>query len=392
VTIRQRATLTLTFALTAAATPAVGAPDAATLFRNADFAAAAAAYQALLRSNPEDAAALTGLGAIRLYQNDLAAAEPLLRAAFAADPSNERAMRLLTELQRRRAEAARRSTVAGGETEVAFIVSDPLPVVRVVANGQAANFVVDTGGDVDLEPDFATRVGVRTEDAGQGMFAGGKRAPERKGMLASLSVGAATADDVPVHVLPSHSAILFPSVRIDGIIGTTYFERFLVTMDFPHQRLIVRQRSSEASRRFQSEAKASGAAIVPCLLVGDHLVVATAQVNDAPPGPFLFDSGLAGGGLMPSSELVKAAGIKLDEAHAGTGFGGGGAVTAIPFVAQRVAVGTAAVENVRGIYTPEGSTFAVFPFTVWGAVSNEFLRHFAYTVDFDAMTIVLASR
>jgi len=388
-TTRQRAALALSVVLAAAA-PAPGAPDAGALFRNGDFAGAAAAYQASLNANPKDGAALVGLGAIRLYQNDLDAAEPLLRASVAADPSSARGARLLDELQRRRAESARRSTVEGGETAVPFVVSDPLPVVRAVANGQEANLVVDTGGDVDLAPTFAARVGVRTEDAGAGTFAGGTQAPMRKGMLASLSLGGATADDVPVHVLASHSEILFPNVRIDGIVGTTYFERFLVTIDYPHRRLVLRPRTSAVSAEFQSQAKASGAAIVPCLLVGDHLVVARAQVNDAPEGQFLFDSGLAGGGLMPSPELVKAAGIRLDQAHAETGVGAGGPVRAIPFVARRVAVGTAVVENVRGVYTPEGSPFAIFPFTVWGAVSNEFLRHFAYTVDFDAMTVVLA--
>jgi hypothetical protein len=30
--------------------------------------------------------------------------------------------------------------------------------------------------------------------------------------------------------------------------------------------------------------------------------------------------------------------------------------------------------------------------TAWGAISNDFLRNYAYTVDFDAMKIVLAAR
>ncbi|HEX8806842.1 MAG TPA: aspartyl protease family protein [Candidatus Aquilonibacter sp.] len=381
------AVLALAISLLAAATPAPTVPDAATLFRNGDFAGAAAAYQTAIDADAHDSTALTGLGAIRLYQNDLAAAEPLLRAAIAADPSNTRAPRLLTELQRRQAESVRRSTVDGGETTVPFIVVDPLPVVHVVANGQPANFVIDTGGDVDLEPDFAERVGVKTEAGANGTFAGGKQAPMRTGMLASLSLGGATADDVPVHVLPLHAESLFPNVKIDGLVGTTYFERFLVTMDYPHKQLILRPRSASAA--FQVQAKASGATIEPCLLVGDHLVVATAQVNDAPPGPFVFDSGFAGGGVAASTELVKAAGIALDEAHAATVMGGGGAFTAVPFVAKRVTVGNAVVENVRGAYN-EGQTFATFPFTVWGMISNEFLRHFSYTVDFDAMTMVLA--
>ena len=179
-------------------------------------------------------------------------------------------------------------------------------------------------------------------------------------------------------------------MQVDGIIGTTYFERFLVTIDYPHNELILRPRSAQVSAAFQARAAASGAAIVQCYLVGDHFVMAQAQVNHAPPGLFLFDSGLAGGGLMPSADLVKAAGITLNEAGAGTGEGGGGAVMGVPFFADRVAVGSAAQSNVDGIYTPQGSPFGLFTFTVWGAISNDFLRNYEYTVDFDAMRIVLA--
>lgn len=373
-----------------ATTSSLGAQeDAAALFARGDFAAAADAYAAALRTNPSDASAQLGLGTIRLYQNDVQAAEPLLRSVLAADPQSARATRLLAEVARRKAEATRRATVSGGESRVPFVTAAPLPVVRVLANGVAANFMVDTGGDVILDPSFAARIGVKTENAGSGIFAGGQRAPMQRGMLRSLAIGSASADDVPVHVMPTHASALFPKLRIDGVVGTTYFERFLVTMDYPGNALILRPRSPQASAAFMQQASAATAVIVPCYLVGDHFVMAQAQVNTAPPGLFLFDSGLAGGGLMPSAELVKAAGIVLNEAGAGVGIGGGGAVSAVPFVAQRIAVGAAVQQNVAGIYTPQGSPFGIFPFTVWGAISNDFLRSYAYTVDFDAMKIVL---
>jgi hypothetical protein len=189
--------------------------------------------------------------------------------------------------------------------------------------------------------------------------------------------------------LTTHAGELFPKLKIDGVVGTTYFERFLVTIDYRQNEMILRPRSPDVSAAFQSDAAASRAVIVPCFLVGDHFVMAQAQVNDAPPGMFLFDSGLAGGGLMPSPALVQAAGINLDSAHAGAGIGGGGVVAAVPFVADRIAVGDAVQHKIRGLYTPEGTPFSMFSFTVWGAISNDFLRHYAYTVDFDAMTIVL---
>jgi hypothetical protein len=373
----------------AAATSSAGAADPAALFQRGDFAAAAAAYEAFLRTHPSDLNAQLNLGAIRLYENDLPAAEPLLRAVTEADRWNPRAGRLLAELLRRQAEAARRTSVSGGESIVPFVTADPLPVVRVVANGAAANFIVDTGADVILEPSLAASLGVKTQAAGTGIFAGGEQAALRGGMLKSLALGGATAYDVPVHVMTTHAAALFPALKIDGIVGTTYFERFLVTIDYPHKSLILRPRSAQSSAAFQAQAATAQATVVPCYLVGDHFVMAQAQVNDAPAGLFLFDSGLAGGGLMPSTQLLTAAGISLDQAQAGTGYGGGGAVKAVPFVARRIAVGTAVQRDVAGIYTPQGSVFSIFPFTVWGMISNDFLRSYAYTVDFDAMKIVL---
>jgi tetratricopeptide (TPR) repeat protein len=363
----------------------------AILFQDGNFDEAASAYELYHAQHPNDLISALNLGAIRLYQNDLAAAEPLLRAVLTADPNNEHAQRLLGELYRRRAEAQRRTVVAGSEAIVPFVTSDPLPVVRVVANGTAANFVVDTGADVTLEPSFASSIGVSTAAAGMGTFAGGRQAPMRTGMLRSLAVGGAEADDVPVHVLATPSSSLFGGgLRIDGVVGTTYFERFLATIDYPNNRLILRPRSSEASAAFEAAASQMHTSIVPCYLVGDHFVMAVAQVDGAPAGLFLFDSGLAGGGLMPSQLLVDAAGLALDRAHSSIGTGAGGPVQAIPFVAHEITVGTTVRRDVRGLFTPEGSPFGLFSFTVWGAISNDFLRHYAYTVDFDAMKLLLS--
>ncbi len=362
--------------LAAGATGAAAAPPPAPadLFAAGDLAAAASAYQAGLAAAPSDPAAMLNLGAIRLYQNNLAAAEPLLKAARAADPQDARATRMLAELTRRRAEAARKSTIDGEEAVVPFVTIEPLPVIRAIVNDKPAILLVDTGADLALEPTFAANAGVKLQGDGNGT-------------ISAMSLGAATAYDVAVHAFPSHAASLFAHTKIDGVVGTTYFERFLVTLDYPHNRMILRPRSASVSAAFQRAAAAANAAIVPCLLVGDHFVIARARVNDAPAGQFLFDSGLAGGGVMPSKALLDAAHIALDMSQAG----GAAAATAIPFVANRVAVGSAVQTGVRGIYTPESSLLSGFPFTVWGAISNDFLKHYIFTVDFDAMTIVLAT-
>ncbi|HXM07051.1 MAG TPA: tetratricopeptide repeat protein, partial [Candidatus Acidoferrum sp.] len=149
---------------------------ASKLFADGNFDAAATAYAAVLASTPNDTAAAIQLGAIRLYQNDLADAEQLLTLARSG-PDKARATRLLSELNRRRAELARRSTVEGLESDVPFVKSDPLPVVRAAVNGKMGTFVVDTGGTISLEPAFAAKAGIRGKAGGEGMFAGGKRAP-----------------------------------------------------------------------------------------------------------------------------------------------------------------------------------------------------------------------
>lgn len=362
--------------------------SAAQHFSAGDFDSAAADYASALKANPKDTSALVGLGAIRLYRNDLTDAEPLLNAAVAADPDNSRARMLLEELQRRKVEMKRPASVAGGRTEVPFVTSDPLPVVRATINGKPGTFAVDTGGTLDLHENFARSLGLSLHSAGVGTFAGGKHAPLMASTIDSISIGGATARDVPVSVLPIPAQSIFHR-QIDGIIGTTLFERFLVTIDYPHSRLVIRTRSLENSRDFIAAANATHGTIVPCWLVGDHFVFARASVNGVAPGLFIFDSGLAGGGFSPATELIAAAGIRVDRSAAHTGIGGGGPVTAIPVMAKDVAVGDAVQHDVPGIYTPEGNPFALFPFKVWGAISDRYLRHYAYTVDFDAMKIVL---
>jgi tetratricopeptide (TPR) repeat protein len=371
---------------------APGGPGDA-LFAAGKFAEAADAYRRTLAASPADAGANAGLAAVELYANDLGAARSNAQAALAADPQNPRAGRVLAEVDRRETDWAKRPSFRGSAAVVPFVFTDPLPAVKVQLNGlRTLTFLIDTGAPgIVLDAGLAREMALPVAAAGVGTFAGGSHASIGKTTLASVTIGDATAFDVSATVLPTRGALAIPGVTIDGIVGTGFLERFLATIDYPKARLVLRPRDPAASAAFLASAQSAGAAIVPFWLAGDHFVIAQARVNDAPPGLFLFDSGLAGGGLMPSPALVASAGLQLDTAHAGTGVAGGGAaVKAVPFVARTVAVGTAVVHDVPGLYTPDGSMFGIFPFTVDGAVSHDVLKHFAYTVDFDAMKLVLA--
>jgi hypothetical protein len=93
---------------------------------------------------------------------------------------------------------------------------------------------------------------------------------------------------------------------------------------------------------------------------------------------------------MATKPTLDAAGITLDTAAAGTGTGGGGAVAIVPFTVDRLALGSAVVRDVRGLYTPEGSPLTeLFPFTPGGLISHQFFVHYALTLDFVRMQIIL---
>jgi hypothetical protein len=362
------------------------------LFRSGDFDAAASAYARTLALTPGDESAQVGLGAIELYRNDLDAAEPALERVAGADPGNARATKLLAELRRRRSDWAKRTTIDGEAAVIPFLVTDPLPAVRVRVNGKPeAIFLIDTGGpSIVLDRDYARELGLAVREAGSGTFAGGKTAAIAQTTLDSVALGAATAYDVTATVIPTRGISPIPNMRIDGIVGTGLLERFLATLDYPRAELILRSRGASASAAFQTSAREAGATIVPFWLVGDHYVIAKAQVNAAPPGLYLFDSGLAGGGLVASKQLVDAAGLHLDTANTTQGMGGGGSFSSVPFVAKTIAVGSAVQHDVAGVYMPDGSPLSIFPFDVQGVVSHDFLKHYAYTVDFDAMKLGLA--
>ncbi|MGA7093500.1 MAG: tetratricopeptide repeat protein, partial [Candidatus Cybelea sp.] len=86
-------------ALLGTTSSALAADDsAAALFARGDFSTAAAAYQTYLRAHPGDREAEIDLGAIRLYENKLSAAEALLDPVATAGAQADRVARLLGEV------------------------------------------------------------------------------------------------------------------------------------------------------------------------------------------------------------------------------------------------------------------------------------------------------
>ncbi len=97
---------------------------------------AALTILAAAASNPSDANAVLGLGAIDLYRNDLAAARTHLTKAAALDPGNPRVEARLNTLAARTPNAADfQIAMAAERVDVPFLATDPLPIVRAIVSG-----------------------------------------------------------------------------------------------------------------------------------------------------------------------------------------------------------------------------------------------------------------
>ncbi len=358
-------------------------------FARGDFDAAFRQYSAAVAASPDDFDGLLGLGTIDLYRGDLVAARAHIAKALQMNPTDslaQRRMRALQELQGKAGDLD--VSMTRDEVDVPFVVTDPLPMVRVMIDGKAGSFLIDTGAPgVELTARAAARLGVQMHEAGKGVFAGGMEAQVFAGRVESIEFPGALVRGVPVGELPSAMPTELGGRSYDGVIGTKLLRRFLATLDYRAEKLVLRRRSE--SDRFEAAARARNAAIVPMWLVPDHFIFARATVNGSFDGLFSIDTGGAGIGIALTKTSLAAANIIPDESKASLGFGGGGQVRVVPFTAAAVSLGSFNRHDVSGLFTPSGDPYGRFPFAVAGSLSHEFFRRSALTFDFSAMQLIV---
>ena len=105
------------------------------------------------------------------------------------------------------------------ETRVPFVVTDPLPIVRVQVNGgESAQFLIETGGaEVQLDADFAKRLNLSAVSGISTTLLDGSQTEMRRGRVASLRLGDFDVQNVPVGIRPLP---VFAGRKLDGVIGT----------------------------------------------------------------------------------------------------------------------------------------------------------------------------
>jgi hypothetical protein len=318
-------------AASAADLPPAGAMQAA--FAAGDFTTAQSLADATLAASPNDIPANLMESTLALYRNDMRAAEGYASGVIAVDPKNAQALRNVALAAGRRDDAdGTNIDMNGGYVRVPFVVTDPLPLVRVSVNNHPALFFIDTGaGNTTLDPAFAAEAGVtKTADA--------------------FAIGDVTMHAVTVDVKPTRSLTLFTDRRTDGVIGTRTLAHFLATIDYAHGALFLRPRTVQGSRDFE---RRTGANAIPMILVGDHALFVRGRVNAGPEGWLSLNTGFTG------------------------------AFTASVQLGSRKPI-----DGVPGL-DPAAMPPSLAPFATTGLVSQAYFRKLALTLDFDAMKAII---
>ncbi|TFG76996.1 MAG: tetratricopeptide repeat protein [Chrysiogenales bacterium] len=386
--------------------------EADKLYTQGQFAEAALIYAQAAESDPAAYGAVLGLGRISLLGNKLEDAEKWLKKALALKAQEKEPRALIGKVLYRRNEYVKAAPFfeAIGQTakaeklmafkdktpfliesgpdvsSLAFIQTDPLPIIKITVNGQEGRFLIDTGAwELHVLPAFAEKCGLKPLAQKEiGVYAGGRQAAASGAVADRVLLGEFSLRHVPV-VLPQRAGSPLP---IDGIVGTVVLYRFLFTLDYPGGRLVLRRNTPEQSKAVQAGSEKAGAFRMPFWLAGDHVIFARGTANGA--GPYLFhvDSGMAGGGFSCPEYVVKEAKIELPK-QGFQGMGGGGPITVYPFTVD-LTLGEARQAGVRGLYgaLPPGSEDR-FGFRTGGIISHGFFRPFAVTFDFQTMTMYL---
>jgi Tfp pilus assembly protein PilF len=283
-------------------------------------------------------------------------------------------------------------------TAVPFVVTDPLPVLPIEVEGKRVYVLLDTGGaTLILDHGLADKLGVRPVDAGVADFTADTGGVYTIGQVGSVRIGDVTLENVPVMTLPVKE---FTFGLLGGIMGTNVLQQFLPTIDYPDGQLILREKSEQGRRAFQDEIAGREAVEVPFYLADTHYMMAKGTLNGKDDLTFFVDSGLAAAeAFEASSQTLEFTGIPIPEPAACTGFcvsasGGGieistdGTATAGSFATERLGLGPLIQEGHTGLYEADARGFQQLGFIVDGLISHQYLKQYAWTLDFTEMQMI----
>ena len=234
-------------------------------------------------------------------------------------------------------------------SKIPFIVTDPLPVFAVEVNGVPVYVIFDTGGaDFILDTEIAEALGVEEVASAMGSFAGGQQSKIGFGRVETLGIGDVTMRSVPVMTLPTKrfsSAFADGKYSIGGIVGTKTVDRFLATLDYANEQMVLRERTEANASALRRELEGRIAAEVPFVLDATHMMMARGSLNGKGGLTFFVDSGLASEPcFIAKKQTMEYVGIPIPELNPlpedSVGGGGGTDYEQAEFPIESIGLGT----------------------------------------------------
>jgi hypothetical protein len=288
---------------------------------------------------------------------------------------------------------AYRLTQPDTSAEVAWVMTDPLPVLAVRVNGRNANLVLDTGaGDTVLDAQFAVDAGVRLGGQEQRTFAGGRPARVTYGHAEELSLGDFGIQDITVQVIdiPPGLAAWFPDLPIHGILGTGVFSRFRTTLDYQSACLRLEPPAETGESQLQNtQGDRPG---VPLWLAENQLLLTCVDLPALDKGVWFLDSGMTGSAFAVPVSKVETLGLDVDKGAALVGAGGGGTVQGRKVRADWLRLDRLCRYHQHGVVLDDFPVEQSCGFAVQGLVGHDLLRDSVLTLDFPAMRLFLSDR
>ena len=284
-----------------------------------------------------------------------------------------------------------------GLSKASFLVTDPLPIVSVEVQGRQVYALIDTGADLFmLDTEVAAAMGIKPLASMTGTFAGGKQAEVGFGRVDSLKIGQVTLKAVPISILPTQrfsKGFADGKYTIGGIVGTGVLKQFLATMDYPGEQLLLRRADEEGRADMRQTTQGKAVVEAPFVLAMTHFLMSRGSLDGKDGLTFFVDSGLASEAAFAAPvQTLKYAGIPIPgtKVEDGIGGGGGGFATGL-FKIARLGLGPLVQENLKGEYgaNPPESYWRL-GFINDGIISHQFLKKYAWTIDFARMTMTFA--
>jgi hypothetical protein len=278
-----------------------------------------------------------------------------------------------------------------GDTQVASVpmtLEGGALLIDVSINGAAPlPFILDTGGHAILTEAAAKKLHVRGQGKGVSTGSGPGSMPTSYAHIDSLGLGEASVRDQTFLVMPFGFGFSDRGERepIAGILGLEVFERFAVTFDYDHRRLLLSPFDIGAT------STAVTGTSVPLRFTFDMPVID--GTLDGKPGVFGIDTGNSGR-LLIFPQWLERNGL-IDRYRKGYALVGGGGVGG-PFVSrlshvESLGIGSLVVHGHIAQLTPPdaGATANV---SEAGNIGQDVLSRFIVHMDYRRAAMTLAPR